>query len=696
MELFPRDRIAGVFRGFTQGGLEFHADLLLPYQPHFHSTPMHGQFLLVQLENPEEAVLGRITSFAAEGRLSYGAGEEFALRAMHEARQIPDDLREEYLRYRISIRVLGVVRQQNGGLTFVPSHRRLPHVGSVVAFPSPEILAALVGQAAEGAAPIGHFALGEFIYAGADRDLERLDWMQVLQPEIPVHFPMSSLVSRRSFIFARAGFGKSNLNKLLFSQLYAETPTAEKRGGRRVPVGTLIFDPDGEYFWPDDKGRPGLCDVPHLEERLVVFTDRRGPSAFYQSFVAAGVKMDIRRMRPADVIAIALPPDRQDQQNVRKLRGLGKENWRQLVDLIHAKGNAADTDVVCRLLNLDPQRQDVEAFAARSNMTQIVHQLHDPGSRLMEMLRRSLEEGCVCVVDLSQMRGSQGLTLAGLILRHFFNHNQGQFTEAEPATIPIIAVIEEAQAVLNERAAAAAPFIEWVKEGRKYDLGALLITQQPGSIPDEILSQGDNWFLFHLLSAGDLTALQRANAHFSQDILSSLLNEPIPGQGVFWSSVAATPYPIPLRVLSFETLFTARDPDYTGGAAHTPAVRLRALLPPPTEVAEGERDPELGDAPQPDMLVQYEVLAAEGLRRNREVQQLQQESGMKWGRLGYLILDLLPEGDPDRNEIAFDLVRPVLVRLFGAQDQGWRTWREQDVLRVRALRDMDEPSARRS
>jgi hypothetical protein len=25
----------------------------------------------------------------------------------------------------------------------------------------------------------------------------------------------------------------------------------QKRGNRQVPVGTLIFDPDGEYFWPD-------------------------------------------------------------------------------------------------------------------------------------------------------------------------------------------------------------------------------------------------------------------------------------------------------------------------------------------------------------------------------------------------------------------------------------------------------------
>ena len=58
LELFPKNEIVGVFRGFKEGGLEFHADLTLPYRARLHNVPMHGQFLLVQLENPGEAVLG--------------------------------------------------------------------------------------------------------------------------------------------------------------------------------------------------------------------------------------------------------------------------------------------------------------------------------------------------------------------------------------------------------------------------------------------------------------------------------------------------------------------------------------------------------------------------------------------------------------------------------------------------------------
>jgi uncharacterized protein len=115
IELFPKEEVVGVFRGFREGGLEFHADLVLPYRPKLRNIPMHGQLLLVQLENREEAVLGRICSFSADGMLSSSSGEQYSTRAMSEAREIPDHLREEYLRYRVNIRMLGVhVRRRDG------------------------------------------------------------------------------------------------------------------------------------------------------------------------------------------------------------------------------------------------------------------------------------------------------------------------------------------------------------------------------------------------------------------------------------------------------------------------------------------------------------------------------------------------------------------------------------------------------
>jgi len=689
--LFPKENISGIFRGFSEGGLEFHADIVLPYRNEFQSIPMHGQFLLVQLASEDEAVLGRITSFYSDGKLTREHGEDFSLRAMDEEREIPEDLREQYVKYRVNIRVLGVIRHSNGKFVFVASHRRLPHVGSKVAFPSNEIIREIAGHNITGA-DIGFFALGEFVYAGSDSRLRVEDWMQVKSPEVITHFPIQNLVSRRSFVFARAGYGKSNLIKLLFSELYKTTPTKKKRD-QDIPVGTLIFDPEGEYFWPDDNGRPGLADVPHLQDKLVIFTRRQSPSNFYGSFVAEGIKLDIRRLKPAEIIGVALSPERQEQQNVRKLRGLSNDKWIKLVDLVYKDGYGADIKKVKELLSIS-EISEAEAGAALSNIVYIVRTLHDPNSRLMDFLKTSLKKGKLCIVDISQMRGEQGLTLSSLILQEIFNHNQDKFTEKDAKTIPTIAVLEEAQSVLNKGSGSSdGPFIDWFKEGRKYDLGAVMITQQPGSIPVELLSQGDNWFVFHLLSASDLKSLQRANSHFSDDLLGGLLNEPLPGQGVMWSSVSANPYPVSFRALSFEKIYEQPlDPQYEQDSVETFATKLKAELNGQARNIHdvdtqnlddnGEVLEEVESYSVPETVDFYQQSINDAIQQLKQHDEFKQKvinssRGLPWGVLMGLVEGFLPDDLKSEKNTINTCIKRTLIETLGEEGKCWKSEKRQ-------------------
>jgi uncharacterized protein len=444
--------------------------------------------VLVQLEHEDEAVLGRITSVAAEGRLVSPIGEDYAIRAVRDDRPIPDELRDQYLKYRVDIRVLGVQRVAGDKLIFVPSHRRLPHVGAKVALCSDEVLADVANATDDdpGAAEIGFLAYGEFVYAADDPRALAEDWNVLLSPAILPKFQVSQLASRRTFVFARAGFGKSNLIKLLFSRLYATDPLLPSRNGT-APIGTVIFDPDGEYFWPDAHGRPGLCDVPELTQRLVVFTGQQAPSAAYQSFVVDQVKLDIRQLSAQRVLGIALPAERQDQQNVTKLKSLGTERWTRLVDLVAAHRYEVDPAEVRKICGIKPANEEQQTNAIIGNMVRIVDALHDPSSQMLRALKTALRDGKLCVVDISQLRGQRGLHLSSIILAEVFAHNQHEFTKAEPRLVPCIAVVEEAQAVLSSATSAEdGPFVSWVKEGRKYGLGAVLVTQQPGSITDTV------------------------------------------------------------------------------------------------------------------------------------------------------------------------------------------------------------------
>ncbi|NAS21607.1 DUF87 domain-containing protein [Herbidospora sp. NEAU-GS84] len=683
MTLFEKQNVVGTFLGFSEGGLEFHADLILPYRNDFQSSPMHGQFIIVGLENDTEAVLGRITTISAQGRLVSGTGEDYALRQQREDRAIPEDLREQYLKYRVDIRILGVLRSGGAGKApmFVPSHRRLPHVGAKVAFLSEQLLLHVAGATGggDGAAELGFLAFGEFVFAGDDLRVGDVEWLEVRSPKIIPRFNVNQLVSRRSFVFARAGFGKSNLVKMQFSNLYGRPapPTTTKRD-RVVPVGTVIFDPDGEYYWPDDKGRPGLCDVPGLRDRLVVFTDKEGDSAFYRSFIVDKVKLNIKELQAAKVVSLVIPAERQDQQNVAKLRQLRPEVWARLVDQVWREKGGTDLRHIYSALDLrDDGSQDAEALAARANMVRIVNTLHDPSSQLLQALVRALSDGKLCVVDISQMRGSQGLALAGVILQHIFEHNQSEFTKKDSRSIPTIAVIEEAQSVLSPAAAQGeGPFVSWVKEGRKYDLGAVLITQQPASIPPEILSQGDNWFLFHLLSEGDLRAAKKANAHFSDDLLSSLLNEPIPGHGIFWSSAGITPYPIPIRAMLFESMVKLADPNYDRDGLDCYASRLRRELQQAVhDAVEAVGGTGVTVANRLDTMETFAYAAIRRLAENAEFQdRVRTDRGFPWGAIMEILAAALPTtlGEDRKDYIRRQrLDQRALVEILGPQDVAW-------------------------
>ena len=557
VRLFEPDRLIGMFKGFTEEGLEFRAEIVSPYQPSEDLAPRIGQFLLVELGSPDEAALGRITRFFPVGVLAGQEGDEY-LAEMHRSHtEVPAQLKERRLRYNVKVRLLGGLRvdygADGGRPRFVPTVRKLPHLGARVGLPGDEVLAFLcnLGAQTKTAQTIGHFSLGEIIYNGGEPAGE--DFLLPQPQTLPINFDVKSLISRRSFVFARAGYGKSNMLKLLISQLYADDGPRD-RSGR--PVGMLVLDPEGEYFWPDEDGRPGLCNVPHLKDKIAVFTDRLEPNPYYGSWKVGGIKLDVRELSPSDVVSLCIPEDRQNQQNVSKLRGLRADQWRQLIDYVAEHGHNAEERQIQSIAGFR-EAEGVEARAMRSNLVTIVNRLHEPAGTVQTQVKDLLASGMIVVVDVSLVTGAIGLQISGLLLKSIFDHNQYNFTSAEGGRgiIPTIAVLEEAQSVLGRRANDESPFVQWAKEGRKYGLGAIMVTQQPGSMAPELLSQGDNFFAFHLLSANDLKTLQQHNAHFSDDILASILNEPIKGNCFFWSA-PDQPFVLPARILNFDEVGT--------------------------------------------------------------------------------------------------------------------------------------------
>ena len=178
--------------------------------------------------------------------------------------------------------------------------------------------------------------------------------------------------------------------------------------------------------------------------------------------------------------------------------------------------------------------------------------------------------------------------------------------------------------------------------------------------------------------------MRRANAHFSDDLLSTLLNEPIPGQGVFWSSVEGKPYPVPIRVLSFEAIHPLRDPDYHNPPGQTYAVSLRerfeglatsqAGLVDQQHAVQGQEE----EAPPVDVLRTVEAQAIRKFSESEWKERVQTE-GAAWGALKAFFLDILPDDLDDRDDIAFRLVRKALNETFGESPTYWHSFKNSST-----------------
>lgn len=551
-ELYAGTPAIGLLKGFSPVPHQLEVDVVVPHQE--HGLPGFGEFLLVEL-NDHEAMVGRVSRYHAAGQLATDRGDAYLGDLAKTEDAVPAPLMRQMLRYNLKMQLLGHLRLDGGvgKFGFSVGERAFATLGSKVRNPSDAALAFLCNVGLEDdptAAPLGHLVYGQ-------RELKK----------VPIRFSVGRLKGRRSFVFARAGYGKSNLIKYLMSQLYSSPPD----------VGLLIFDPEGEYALPDAHGRPGLVNVPALRDRISLYTNRKVDPA-YEPFVKGDVYVDFGDFPPQDIVASFVPAEKQDMVFANLLRSLKWEAWRELVQLLAKDEYAADEQQIARLMRYKPRKDDVSLGAVKNNLLPPIRRLHRTGSTLGKNVIEELKQNRVVIADVSLLGAEDGLAITSMLMRRIFQHNVRHLTDVAGQTLRCLTVLEEAQTMLGDRTLDERDvFVRWVKEGRKYGLGCVLVTQQPSSISNQIISQGDNFFVLHLLNEGDLQTLKRHNAYFSDDILEFIRSEPIPGNCYFWSA-PSQPFVLPARVCNFERVCQrVAEPERAPEVAHPDPKRIADL-----------------------------------------------------------------------------------------------------------------------
>jgi DNA helicase HerA-like ATPase len=181
--------------------------------------------------------------------------------------------------------------------------------------------------------------------------------------------------------------------------------------------------------------------------------------------------------------------------------------------------------------------------------------LHKEDSRLVEEVFEFLKLGKTVVIDLSLKDSTDASIISTILVRELFENNKRNFTsDSSEKVIDTVIFVEEAQNVLSDELVRtnANPFVRVAKEGRKFGLGLVAITQRPSAISDEIRTQAENFFAFHMGNSDDIRALVRSNINYDGVIATFLQRETIPGNLYMVSSDQA--FALPVRVTEFEKL----------------------------------------------------------------------------------------------------------------------------------------------
>lgn len=128
------------------------------------------------------------------------------------------------------------------------------------------------------------------------------------------------------------------------------------------------------------------------------------------------------------------------------------------------------------------------------------------------------------IIDISGLPNEVAGPLAAVIARLLFQYKLYQ-TQGERKRDPILLVCEEAHRYVPDKgeaeyAAAQSAVRRIAREGRKYGIGLMLVSQRPADVESTVISQCGTWLVLRLTNAADQSHVTR----FLPDGLSGMTN----------------------------------------------------------------------------------------------------------------------------------------------------------------------------
>lgn len=285
--------------------------------------------------------------------------------------------------------------------------------------------------------------------------------------DVPIHINGKKALSHHILIPATTGRGKSNLVKVMLWKLIP-----------KEYAGILVIDPHDEYYGRTEKGAK---DHPEAGKKVDYYSTDP-PAGGYN------LRINLSILRPWNLTGIVELSEAQ-KQAMYVYYNRFNEDW--IEELLLTESDEATYGVQETTLNA-LRRKIKLAFDLSVKNGEVRPRgqvfVTEGSESLIDDIVNSIEDAKKVILDTSSLPEDKELLIAGIISDRVFKNYRSYKEKDELKDKPSVGiVIEEAPRVLGDRAGRNI-FHKIAREGRKFRVGLIAVTQLSSMIPREILA----------------------------------------------------------------------------------------------------------------------------------------------------------------------------------------------------------------
>ncbi len=351
--------------------------------------------------------------------------------------------------------------------------------------------------------------------------------------DVDLFLPGEEVFSHHILIPATTGRGKSNLTSCMLWDAVDKDY-----------CGILVLDPHDEYY---GRNKLGLKDH-QKKENVVYYTPKNPPAG------ARTLTINIETIKPwhfNGVIEWSTP-------QFEALNAYHKRYGKKWVEAIimenPLEGFSDATLTVLRrrllsLLDLQLIENELKSYG--------VFKINS-GNTTIQDICNDLEQSRIVILDTSSFGGNVEILIGSLVATEIFDKYKNYKIKGELERKPVISIIlEEAPRVLGKEVLEKGSniFSTIAREGRKFKVGLVAITQLPSLIPRQILANMNTKIILGIEMAPERQAIiESASQDLSSD--SRAIASLDRGEAIITSNFA--PFAMPIKIPYFEDMAKAK------------------------------------------------------------------------------------------------------------------------------------------